>query len=110
MDNTVEPHQFFGLTFGVSSFAGLAASLRANKKLTAWAVATAMLNSGLFGLGLALVWVQNFTVPDNGAFVIGVCVFAGLGGNTMLDFALELVKKTISAAAASAVKRGGDDE
>lgn len=108
MERAVEPQHFFGFTFGVSSFAGLAAALRANKKLTPWGVITAMLNSGLFGLGLALVWVQNFTVPENGAFVIGVCVFAGLGGNTMLDFALELVKKTVSAAAANAVKKEDD--
>jgi hypothetical protein len=80
----LNPLYVFLSAFGVSSFAGLAALLRAGKKVDAIAILSAVLNSGMLGLAIALVWYHKF--QDNIYFLIGVCVLAGLGGATLVDF------------------------
>lgn len=87
----LSPFAVFLSAFGVSSFAGLAALLRAGRKITVGTVFSAMLNSGLLGLSIALLWYAKF--QDNVYFLIGICVLAGLGGATMVDFVIEAVKK-----------------
>lgn len=90
MDDKLNPIHVFISAFGVSSFAGLAALLRAGKPINVVAVFSAILNSGLLGLALALLWYHKF--QDNVYFLIGICVLAGLGGATMVDFILQAFK------------------
>lgn len=77
--------------FGTSSFAGLAALLRSGKPVTVHSVLSAMLNSGLMGLGMFLVLYKHF--EDNILLLVGTCILSGLGGMTLLDFCIELTKK-----------------
>jgi hypothetical protein len=66
----LNPIYVFVSAFGVSSFAGLAALLRGGKQVTIIAVLSAVLNSGLLGLAIALVWYNKF--QDNVYFLIGI--------------------------------------
>lgn len=86
----LNPIYVFLSAFGVSSFAGLAALLRAGKKVNGIAIASAVLNSGMLGLAIALVWFHKF--QDNIYFLIGICVLAGLGGATLVDFVVAAFK------------------
>lgn len=88
-----EPFKVLGSAFGISSFAGLAALLRSGKKLTWLAVFTAMLNAGIIGIAICLLWYTKYRSEDNIYFLIGVCALAGLGGTTVLDFVIQLCKK-----------------
>jgi hypothetical protein len=90
MGDKLNPIYVFLSAFGVSSFAGLAALLRAGKQVTGLAVFSAILNSGMLGLAIALVWYTKF--QDNIYFLIGICVLAGLGGATMVDFVVAAIK------------------
>jgi len=91
MDNTISPLGVFLASFGVSALAGLAALLRSGKPLTILGLLSAILNSGLLGLGICLLWFTKF--QDNIYFLVGVCVMAGLGGMTTIDFALTALRK-----------------
>jgi len=77
---------FFG-----ASFAGLATQLRNGKVLTTRSIAAAMLNSGFIGMIIFLMGFQMFT--DNIHYLIGLCLLAGIGGSTMLDFFITFLKK-----------------
>lgn len=88
-----DPLKVFWSAFGIASFAGLAALLRSGKKLTWLAVFAAMLNAGLIGLAICLLWYTKFRSEDNIYFLIGVCALAGLGGTTVIDFVIQLCKK-----------------
>lgn len=90
MNEQANPIYIFISAFGVSSFAGLAALLRTGKPINMIAIFSAILNSGLLGLALALLWYHKF--QDNVYFLIGICVLAGLGGATMVDFVLQAFK------------------
>lgn len=90
MTDKINPLYVFLSAFGVSSFAGLAALLRAGKEVNGIAVLSAVLNSGMLGLAIALVWYHKF--QDNIYFLIGICVLAGLGGATLVDFAIAAFK------------------
>lgn len=95
MDN---PDQYdlmrlFGTTSALSSFAGLAELLRSGRPLTTRAVISAMLNSGLIGLAIGLTWYHKYLGEGNIYFLIGVCVLAGLGGATFVDFASTMFKR-----------------
>lgn len=81
----------FGCAFFVSAFAGLAALLRSTTALTWKSAATAISNSGVLGLGISLLWYAKF--QDNIYALIGVCVIAGLGGMTTIDFVLNSIRK-----------------
>lgn len=86
----INPLTVFLSAFGVSSFAGLAALLRAGKEVNKVSVISAILNSGFLGLAIALLWYTKF--QDNVYFLIGICVLAGLGGATLVDFCVESIK------------------
>jgi hypothetical protein len=90
MQSGLNPLYVFVSAFGVSSFAGLAALLRAGKGVNGIAVLSALLNSGMLGLAIALVWYHKF--QDNIYFLIGICVLAGLGGATLVDFVVAAFK------------------
>jgi hypothetical protein len=88
-----DPLAVFLSAFGVSAFAGLAALLRPGKSVTFLAVASSMLYSGLMGLAISLIWYKYFCAQDNIYLLIGICVLAGLGGNSFTDFLLYILKK-----------------
>ncbi len=90
VNDRLNPIYVFLSAFGVSSFAGLAALLRAGKQVSLLSIFSAVLNSGMLGLAIALVWYTKF--QDNIYFLIGICVLAGLGGATMVDFIVAAVK------------------
>lgn len=77
--------------FVVSALAGLAALLRSSEEMTKLKVCSAVLNSGLMGLGISLLWYNKF--QENIPFLIGICVLAGLGGMTTLDFVVAAIRK-----------------
>lgn len=87
MNDRISPLNVLISAFGVSSFAGLAALLRAGKKVNVGAVVSAMLNSGMMGLAIASLWYTKF--QDNIYFLIGICILAGLGGATLVEFAIQ---------------------
>lgn len=95
--NEQNPMAVFLSAFGVSSFAGLAALIRNGKRPTRMDIFSAMLNSGLIGLALAMLWFHKF--QDNIYFLIGITILAGLGGATMVDFVLTLFRAYLGAAA-----------
>jgi len=90
MQDELDPLKIFCSTFAISSFAGLAALLRSGKQLSFRVIASAMLNSGLLGLGLAFLWYNYFR--GNVWFLMGVCLLAGLGGVTLVDFVCQACK------------------
>lgn len=81
------------LAFFGASFAGLATQLKAGKTLTGRSVSAAMLNSGLIGTIIALVGYKSFI--DNLPYLIGLSILAGIGGSTVLDFVLTIIKRKI---------------
>ncbi len=82
----------FASAFLVSAFAGLAALLRSGHKLCVVKIVSSLLNSGLLGLGISLLWYTKF--QDNLYFLVGMCVLAGLGGMTTVDFVVMLYRKS----------------
>ena len=81
----------FASAFGVSACAGLATLLRFAKKLSKLSVLSALLNSGLLGLSIALIWYQNYRDEKNVYSLIGFCVLAGMGGSSVTDLAFSLL-------------------
>jgi uncharacterized membrane-anchored protein len=74
-------------SFLVAAAAGFASLLRTAVKLTWISVFSALLNSGLVGLSISLLWYHKF--HDNLYFLVGLCIIAGLGGATTVDFLLK---------------------
>lgn len=87
----VNPVWVFLSAFFVSAFAGLAALLRLSSSLSTTKIISALLNSGLLGLAISLLWYNKF--QDNIYFLIGVCVVSGLGGMSVVELFLTLIKK-----------------
>jgi hypothetical protein len=102
--NDLDPYKLFSYIFGVSSVSGLAALLRSGQALTFRAVLSAFLNSGLFGVGIAMVWTHLYGMQYPW-FMVGVSLLAGLGGISLMDFAytvlMDLAKNYASRAAES---------
>lgn len=86
-----EPWGMALLSFLGASFAGLANQLRSGRALTARGVAAAMLNSGFVGVVIFLVGYQSFR--DNLPYLVGMSLLAGIGGATILDFAIQLIRR-----------------
>lgn len=89
MTDKLSPLQVFGSCFAIASCAGLAALLRSRKQLTWRLITAAFLYSGLFGLVIGLIWYNYCGGQDNVYFLIGVSGLAGLGGTSLLDFAVQ---------------------
>lgn len=81
----------FLYAFLLSSSAGLAALLRSPAEISRRSVVSAALNSGLLGLAVSLVWYIKY--QDNLFALVGICLVVGLGGNTMVDFAISVLKQ-----------------
>ncbi|SEO64210.1 hypothetical protein SAMN05216316_0689 [Nitrosovibrio sp. Nv6] len=79
------------LAFFGASFAGLATQLRSGNTLTRRTVAATMLNSGFIGAIIALLGYQTFA--EDLPYLMGMSLLAGIGGATILDFALLLLKR-----------------
>lgn len=77
--------------FGISSFGGLAALLRSDRDITVRMVVSAMLNSGILGLVIALFWYNYYEGKGNIYFLLGVSGLAGIGGMSILDLAVEML-------------------
>jgi hypothetical protein len=90
-----EHYCVFLAAFAVSALAGMANLLRGNVPVTLKAVASYSLNSGMLGLGVALLWYSQFR--ENIHFLVGLCVLAGLGGMATVDFATGGVRKLMGA-------------
>lgn len=84
----------FAAAFGVSAFAGLASLLRSQASLTLKGVISTCMNTGVVGLGIALMWHSRFV--DNIYLLIGICCFAGFGGSMTIDFVLDTIKSRLS--------------
>lgn len=93
MSDNLSPFQAFISAFSVSSLAGLAAYLRSSRQLTVRGTISAMLNSGLLGLAIVFCWYTYFNDRNNIWFMLGVSLLAGLGGISVLDFILQVVKR-----------------
>jgi hypothetical protein len=91
MPERFTPIQVLLSCLALSSFAGLARLLRSGEPMTFRAVASAMLNSGIFGLVIALFW-YNYFEKTNVYFLVAISGLAGLGGATLIDFAMQLFR------------------
>ncbi len=91
--NEFQPLLVFLSAFGVSAFAGLAAQLRFGKHVDWIAIASSMLNTGLTGLAIALLWYNKFRDSQNIYGLIGICVLAGLAGMPATSFILQMLRK-----------------
>ena len=92
MQEKLSPVQVLLSAFALSSFGGLAALLRSHRPLSWRLVFAATLYSGLLGLIIALVWYNQFEGAENMYFLLGISGLAGIGGTTVLDFVLQLLK------------------
>lgn len=83
-----EPWAVGMMAFLGASFAGLASLLRSGKSITPRTAWAAILNSGMQGIIIALMGYDKFSgdIP----YLIGISIFAGIGGATMTDFALQV--------------------
>jgi len=91
MDEQFHALSVFASAFGAASFAGLATLLRFARKLSKLSIVSAMLNSGVLGLAIALIWYQNYREAQNVYGLIGICVMAGMGGSTLTDLLISLL-------------------
>ncbi|MEL0117197.1 MAG: hypothetical protein VW739_05745 [Pelagibacteraceae bacterium] len=80
----------------MTSLAGLANLLRSNQPMTRRAVASVMLNSGLFGVAIA-AWMFHSFGSEKFMLILAASILSGLGGNALVDFAIESVKSAIRA-------------
>ncbi len=92
MDDKFDPLRVLASAFAISSLGGLASLLQSDKQLSVRSVLAAVLYSGVTGLIIALIWYTNYR-NDNLYFLLGVSGLAGVGGTTMIDFAIQAVKK-----------------
>ena len=93
MPDRLSPVEIFLSSFAICSVAGLASHLRSNRDLTTRQTVSAMLNSGLLGLSIAFLWYTYIDGQENIWFLMGVSLLAGLGGVSLLDFLLMVVRR-----------------
>ena len=87
---------------GLGSIAGLAALLRAKGELlTKRAFFAALLNSGLFAIGMG-IYVVHQLGSQNLPIAIALSILAGLGGSALIDFLIGALKIFVT-------KKLGDD-
>lgn len=75
----------------VSALSGVAALMRTEPAWTYGKLWMVVMNSGLLGLGLSLVWWESFSTNPN--VLVGICILIGLGGQPMLEVILSLLQK-----------------
>lgn len=84
--------QLLCTAFVLSAIGGLASLLRSGNPLTYRAIFTAILYNGMMGLLIALVW-WNYFHETNIYLLLGVSGLAGMGGVTVVDFLIRVIKK-----------------
>lgn len=95
------------ISIGVlSSLGGLASLLRSGKNINPREVFAALLNSGLIGIVIALLWWNKFG-HDNLYFLVGVSGLAGIGGASVIDLAVQWYAQKFFGASPNQPK--GDD-
>ena len=87
----IDPVYLFVTAFLVAGMAGVAALLRTSKTITLRLFMSALLNAGALGLGIAF-FLFNYC-KDSRWFLLGICLFAGLGGMTALGFFMLLFRE-----------------
>lgn len=92
MNEKFEPIRVLAAAFAISSLGGLAALLRSKHQLTWRSITSALLWSGLAGLLIALTWFNYYNDQGNIYFLLAVSGLAGIGGTTVVDFVIQLVK------------------
>ena len=92
MEPKYTPLQIFFAAFGLSSIGGLAAHLRSKQQLTLRSVLAAIIYSGSMGIAIALLWYNYFDGQKNIYFLLGISCFAGIGGMTVVDFVVQVIK------------------
>lgn len=93
---TVDEKNFLlSIIFPVTSLAGLAQLLRSGKELDKRSVCSAILYSGLTGVGIAAMMIHYFGA-ENWAMILGVSVLSGLGGTSATDFVVLFLRKGLS--------------
>jgi hypothetical protein len=90
---THTPLQVFLSAFVLSSFGGLAALLRSNQEVTLRAVLSALMYSGGLGVVIALLLFNTFEGKGNIYVLLGISGLAGMGGMTLVDFIVQVLKK-----------------
>ena len=86
----------FAAAFLISSMAGLARLLRSypsKKKIPMRMYISVFLSSGILGLIISLLWYHVY--EKNVTFLLGISALAGIGGMSVFDFLLLIVKKKI---------------
>jgi hypothetical protein len=83
-----EPLNFALLVLPVASLAGLASLLRSERDLNWRSVASAMINSGLFGTSIAMFGYNKWDIW----LLLSLSILSGLGGNALVDFVIDLIK------------------
>lgn len=81
----------FASAFSVSACAGLATLLRFAQKISKLSICGAILNSGLLGLAISLIWYQNYRDEHNVYSLVGFCVLAGMGGSSVTDLVFSVL-------------------
>lgn len=108
MPDRLTPLQVLLACFTLSSLGGLAALMRSGAVLTWRSVLSALLYSGVFGLVYSLVWYNYFDGErQNFFFLIGSSGLVGLGGTTLLDFAVQVMAR---GGVKIVLKPDGDDD
>lgn len=98
-DRAVNEQNFLlSIIFPVTSLAGLAQLLRNGKELTRRSVFSALLYSGLLGVGTAAL-MDHFYGAENWALILGLSVLSGLGGTSAVDMTGIMISKAIKALA-----------
>ena len=82
------------MLFPVTSLCGLASLVRSGEPLSKRAIWSVILNSGLFGMGVAACLIHQFG-SESLMLIFGVSVLSGLGGNAAIEFFLETAKAII---------------
>lgn len=80
--------------FPVCSLSGLAAVLRTGKSPTKLEMASALLNSGLFGVAVAAIMLDHLQW-ESWRLIFGISILAGLGGNSLLVFCLSIAQRVL---------------
>lgn len=88
------PWLLFGGVFVVASLGGLAALLRSGQDITRRQVCSALLNSGMLGLIIAMSLWSRYGGKDP-YLLLAVSVLAGFGGATTIDLLLQYTRKKL---------------
>ena len=73
----------FLYAFAISAFCGIAWLLRSSQPINIRTFLSALLNSGMLGIVVALLWFQYYS--ESTYFLLGICGLAGIGGVTIVD-------------------------